>query len=118
MKSIYNILTQLQTDLATDLPALLTASGLTLLDNYVIGESRNAREKAICIYKDNTLHFESGATITLEPQTDGSCFVVLCASNGRSVLMSQHESTDAAIGALDMIVARFIQSGFVVLGAD
>ena len=53
MKSIYAILTQFQTDLAADLPAVLTTAGLTLLDNYVIGESRNAREKALCIYKDS-----------------------------------------------------------------
>ena len=53
MKSIYNILTQFQTDLAADLPALITTAGLTALDNYVIGESRNAREKALCIYKDS-----------------------------------------------------------------
>ena len=71
-----------------------------------------------CIYKNNTLHFESGATIALEPQADGSCFVALCASNGQSVLISQHESIDNAINALDMITVRFIQSGFVVLSAD
>ena len=53
MKSIYEILTQFQTDLAADLPALITTAGLTALDNYVIGESRNAREKALCIYKDS-----------------------------------------------------------------
>lgn len=53
MKSIYAILTQFQTDLAADLPALLTTAGLSTLDNYVIGESRNAREKALCIYKDS-----------------------------------------------------------------
>lgn len=71
-----------------------------------------------CIYKSNTLHFESGATIALEPQADGSCFLVLCASNGQSVLISQHESIDNAINALDMITVRFIQSGFVVINAD
>ena len=53
MKTIYQILTQFQTDLASDIPALLITAGLPQLDNYVIGESRNAREKAICIYKDN-----------------------------------------------------------------
>lgn len=53
MKKIHDILTQFQTDLAADIPALLTAAGLVQLDNYVIGESRNAREKALCIYKDS-----------------------------------------------------------------
>ena len=71
-----------------------------------------------CIYKNNTLYFDSGATIALEPQVDGSCFLTLCATNGQSVLISQHKSTDDAINALDMIAVRFIQSGFVVLSAD
>ena len=52
MKSIYNILTQLQADLAADLPSWLTTAGLDALDNYVIGGSRNPKEKALCIYKD------------------------------------------------------------------
>ena len=53
MKSIYAILTQFQTDLAADLPALLTTAGLVHFDNYVIGNSRNPKEKALCIYKDS-----------------------------------------------------------------
>ena len=52
MKTIYEILTQFQTDTSADLPALFTTAGLTVLDNYVIGGSRNPKEKALCIYKD------------------------------------------------------------------
>ena len=53
MKSIYEILTQLQTDLSADLPDLLTAESLADFNNYVIGESREARETALCVYKDS-----------------------------------------------------------------
>jgi len=53
MKSIYEILTQFQTDLSSDLPDLLTAESLTNFQNYVIGESREARETALCVYKDS-----------------------------------------------------------------
>ena len=53
MKSIYEILTQFQTDLSSDLPDLLTAESLTNFQNYVIGESREVRETALCVYKDS-----------------------------------------------------------------
>ena len=49
---LYDILDTLRTDLATDLPDLITAAGLPALDNYVIGQSRNENEKAICVYGD------------------------------------------------------------------
>lgn len=52
MKSIYEILTQFQTDTSVDLPDLLTTAGLSTFDNYVIGASRNSKEKVLCIYKD------------------------------------------------------------------
>lgn len=71
-----------------------------------------------CIYKNNTLHFDNGAEITLEPQANGSCFVTLRASNGESVSISQHDCIENAINKIAVITVRFIQSGFVVINAD
>jgi len=52
MKSIYDILQTLKTDLSDDIPALLETACLDDFDVYTIGGSRNPKEKALCVYKD------------------------------------------------------------------
>ena len=54
MKKIPGILTQFKTVLSANIPALLTAEGLADFDTYTIGQSRNEKEKALCVYKSDS----------------------------------------------------------------
>jgi hypothetical protein len=70
MKSLYEILTILETDISTDLPALLTTEGLDDFDIYKVGGSKNPNEMGFFIYQDNeSFDFENdGLSIILQLQ--------------------------------------------------
>lgn len=53
MINIPDILDKFKTDLSNDIPALLSAESLDNFDKYVVGDSRNESERAICIYKQS-----------------------------------------------------------------
>lgn len=52
MDNIKDILDQVKTDLEDDIPALLSAASLPAFDRFVVGQSRNPQEMALCVYKD------------------------------------------------------------------
>lgn len=56
MKTLYDILNKFKTDLSADIPDLLYADGLDDFDKYLIGGSRDAHKKVLCIYKDEMRH--------------------------------------------------------------
>jgi len=53
MKSLYDILTQLQLDTSTDLPALLATAGLDDFEIYHIGQSKDAQQLGFFIYQND-----------------------------------------------------------------
>ena len=65
MNTISEILTAFKADLETNIPALLTAEGLDNFDVYTIGQSRNERQKALCIYKSDNTHDDNQNTLTM-----------------------------------------------------
>jgi hypothetical protein len=56
MQTSYEILTQIQTDAAADLPDLFYASALDDMDVYEIGQSRDDSHKGFFIYQDKVSH--------------------------------------------------------------
>jgi len=54
MKKLYDIMTTLALDLQTDLPALLTAEGVTAFEEIQIGGSRDSKKLSLFIY-DNSV---------------------------------------------------------------
>lgn len=54
MKNLNPILLQLQFDISTDLPALLTAAGLAQFVRYEVDSSRNPEEISFFIYQDSS----------------------------------------------------------------
>lgn len=54
MKKLYDIMTTLALDLQTDLPALLTAEGVTTFEEIQIGGSRDSKKLSLFIY-DNSV---------------------------------------------------------------
>ena len=65
MKTLYQILTQFQTDFAADIPDLVTTAGLTAFEEFVIGPSRKAQELALCVYKDEYFKDDLSARLSL-----------------------------------------------------
>lgn len=73
MKSIYDILTQIKTDLATDIPGLLHDVSLADFDKYLIGGSRDADKKILLVYK-NERRYDPGQnylTMLIQAQIPG-----------------------------------------------
>lgn len=73
MESIKYILTTVKNDLAADMPALLADANLRNFTVYEVGESRNAKDIGIFVYKD-TYSFsltEERLTIIIQAQLKG-----------------------------------------------
>ena len=65
MNTINEILTAFKTALENNIPALLTAESLDNFDVYTIGQSRDEKETALCIYKSENAHDNNQNTLTM-----------------------------------------------------
>lgn len=99
MKTLYQILDQFRTDLAADIPALISAASLTDFDNFIIGQSRDEKQKVICIYKDELRQDDTNISLSLIFQVQLPAIDFETATKYEDVLLSYlNEYSPSEIG--------------------
>ena len=104
MESIKYILTTIKTDLAADMPTLLADANLRNFTVYEIGESRNAKDIGLFVYKD-TYSFsekEERLTIIIQAQLTGTGTIESAAEYEDVILDYFREYSPRKIGATSL----------------